>query len=130
MSRPISVLVVEDDAVLADTIAASFRSAGRDVYIAGDGASAFDLARARQPDAVLLDLGLPDTDGYDVARRLRGEILDNEAPIIVLTGQRVMEPATDDVDLFLLKPVAPEQLGDLIDFVARRRARLSVRGEP
>ncbi len=65
------VLVVDDNADSRDSVAELVRSWGHDVAAAGDGASALSSAAAFKPEVVLLDIGLPDVDGYDVARRLR-----------------------------------------------------------
>ncbi len=65
------VLIVDDNSDLASTIAAWLELEGHDVEVAHDGKAALDLARRRPPDVILLDLGLPDTDGHELARSLR-----------------------------------------------------------
>jgi PAS domain S-box-containing protein len=65
------VLVVDDNADAAETLAEIARMLGHDVDVANDGASALDKARANPPDVVLCDIGLPGMSGYDVARALR-----------------------------------------------------------
>ena len=65
------VLVVDDNEDAAQLLADALRLAGHDVKIAGDGAKALDVARVMHPDVILLDIGLPLVDGYEVARRYR-----------------------------------------------------------
>jgi DNA-binding response OmpR family regulator len=113
------VLLVDDDVDFTDQLTDSLRDDGHEVRVARDGASAMVLARELQPDVILLDLGLPDADGYDVARTLRREV-PGTTPIIVVTGRREA-PFADDVDLLLNKPVPAELFGGLLRYLCRRR---------
>lgn len=70
-SRDRSILVVEDNRDLADTQAILLKAAGYQVAVAYDGLQAVAAAQAEAPDVVLLDIGLPGLDGYEVADRLR-----------------------------------------------------------
>ena len=115
------VLVVEDHAELADAFAESFRRNGHIAYVAGSGASAMSMARHHSPDAVLLDLGLPDMDGYEVARALRDQGLSKTSVIVVVTGKLVSQDNESGVDLVLQKPVEGEMLAGLIEYLSRRR---------
>lgn len=133
MNRHMSILVIEDDEILSATLAAAFRADGYEVFLAATGAAGCDLARTNRPRAVLLDLGLPDRDGLEVAGELRREILPAESLIIVLTGRRISDTKLADsagVDLVLHKPVEPHLLGGLVDFVDRRRSRGRQSGGP
>ena len=69
--NPISVLVVDDESVLAEMVSMALRYEGWDITTAGDGSSAIAAARTARPDAVVLDVMLPDMSGLDVLRRLR-----------------------------------------------------------
>ena len=80
------VLVVDDNPDAADSLAVLLRLAGHEVQVAGDGAGALALARAVPPDIVLLDLGLPDMDGCETARRLRALPALGPARFMALTG--------------------------------------------
>jgi two-component system CheB/CheR fusion protein len=71
--RSARVLVVDDIPDVAESLAALLTAFGHDVRTAHDGARALEEARAFRPEIVLLDIGLPGMDGYEVARRLRGE---------------------------------------------------------
>ncbi len=108
------VLVVDDCRYLADPLAWLLMRWGYRAAVAYDGPSALAAALARPPAAVLLDLGLPGLDGYEVARRLRGQPRTERALLVALTGYGL----EDDVrlcyeagfDRHLLKPIDPEEL--------------------
>jgi CheY-like chemotaxis protein len=89
---------------------------GHAVEVAGDGPSALELARSYQPDAILLDLGLPGMDGYQVARRLRDEGFSDT--IIAVSGygeeQAVARSRQTGFDHHLVKPVNFDDLTALI----------------
>ncbi len=80
------VLVVEDNQDTASSMAAFLRLSGHRVEVAGDGYAAIKAARNLKPDYVLLDIGLPGLDGYEVARRLRQELACKNAVIVAVTG--------------------------------------------
>ncbi len=82
-----TILVVEDDPVLRDTIVYNLRADGYDVLIAGDGAAALDAAQRSRPDLVLLDLMLPVLDGLEVCRQLRQRQETTDVPILMLTAR-------------------------------------------
>jgi two-component system KDP operon response regulator KdpE len=77
------VLVVDDEPLIRRALTASLEAAGYDVTTAADGESALTAAALRQPDAVVLDLRLPDIDGVEVCRRLRAW---SDVPVIVLSS--------------------------------------------
>ena len=116
-----TVLVVDDERQIA-TIARDYLTrAGFAVTVTGDGASAVEIARARRPDLVVLDLGLPKLDGLEVARVLRRE---SDVPIIMLTARvdesdrlRGFEVGADD---YLTKPFSPRELVARVSTVLRR----------
>ena len=116
---PMRVLVVEDHQALADAFADSIRAGGHEAFIATTGASAVSMAREKAPHAVLLDLGLPDMDGYQVAREMREQGLPKSSVIIIVTGRQSSD--IDGVDLVLQKPVEADLLSGLVDYVTRRR---------
>ena len=69
--NPINVLVVDDEAVLAEMVSMALRYEGWNIATAGDGTSALESARSQRPDVVVLDVMLPDMSGLDVLRKLR-----------------------------------------------------------
>ena len=82
------VLVVEDDADIADVLRRSLRNEGYEVRTSADGVEALDVAVGFVPDLVVLDLGLPGLDGIEVCRRLRNE---GDVPILMLTARAETE---------------------------------------
>jgi two-component system alkaline phosphatase synthesis response regulator PhoP len=116
-----TVLVVDDEPKIVEVVGDYLRSAGFSVATAADGESAVTSARARPPDVVVLDLGLPGRDGLDVARELRRA---SQVPIIMLTARgeetdRVvgLELGADD---YLVKPFSPRELLARVRAVLRR----------
>ena len=121
----LKILVVEDDPTYADFVSRPLRAAGHDVDVANDGATARVLARVTRHDAVFLDLGLPDENGYDLARALRGA-LPSASIIIILTADRYPHRDVADavgVDLVLSKPVEAAIVTGMIDVVRHQRQR-------
>jgi DNA-binding response OmpR family regulator len=126
--RPVSgrprVLVVEDDADISGVLRRSLDKEGYDVRIAPDGETALDEAGDFEPDAVVLDLGLPKLDGVEVCRRLRRE---GDVPILILTARDALDARVEGLDSgaddYLVKPFEREEL------LARMRALLR-RGPP
>ena len=86
------VLVVEDDADIADVLRRSLRNEGYEVRTSADGVEALDVAAGFVPDLVVLDLGLPGLDGVEVCRRLRS---DGDVPILMLTARAETEDRVD-----------------------------------
>jgi len=111
------VLVVDDNEDAADCIAELLRVMGPTVQVAYDARQALEFGRQHQFDLILLDIGLPGMDGYEVARRLRSEKRQCAAQIVALTGfgaDRLQAPCFDD---WLIKPISIEALQDLLDRV-------------
>ena len=116
-----SVLVVDDEPKIVEVVGDYLRGAGFSVTTAADGEGAVASARARPPDLVVLDLGLPGLDGLDVARELRRA---SPVPIIMLTARREetdrvlgLELGADD---YLVKPFSPRELVARVRAVLRR----------
>src|SRR5437870_4862557 len=80
------VLVVDDNVDAADSLAVLLRLQGQEVHAAYDGPTALEVARNCRPDVVLLDVGMPEMDGYEVARRLRQQPGMEHALLIAMTG--------------------------------------------
>jgi len=113
------VLIVEDEPALLRALRINLRARGYDVATAVEGREALAEARRRPPDVVLLDLGLPDLDGREVIRELRGW---SRAPVIVLSGRAgtgdkigALDAGADD---YVTKPFDMEEL------LARLRAAM------
>jgi CheY-like chemotaxis protein len=84
--RPSRVLVVDDSVDSAESMALLLELAGHDTRMAHSGPAALDEAGAFEPDVVLLDIGLPGMDGYEVARTLRASTARRTPRIVALTG--------------------------------------------
>jgi two-component system CheB/CheR fusion protein len=113
------VLVVDDNPDIATSLSRLLtRIYGQDVRMAHDGPSALELANEFRPEIVLLDIGMPDMDGCEIARRLRARPEFAETLLIALTGwgqeadRRRSEEA--GIDHHLVKPVDPDALAELI----------------
>ncbi|WP_426077398.1 ATP-binding protein [Janthinobacterium sp. PSPC3-1] len=103
------VLVIDDNADAADTLAMALEILGYEVGTVYDGPSGITLAAAFAPDVVLLDIGLPQMNGYEVARHLRGQPCGRDAILVAVTGwgqDKDRQLASDaGFDLHLTKPV-------------------------
>ena len=115
------ILVVDDEPKIVRLSRDYLRRAGFEVLSTGEGYTALALARAESPDLVVLDLGLPDMDGLDVCRELRGR---STVPIIMLTARDEesdklvgLELGADD---YITKPFSPKELVARVRAVLRR----------
>jgi DNA-binding response OmpR family regulator len=125
------VLIVEDDDAIATPLAKGLEREGLSVDRVGTGNDALDRSAAAAFDVVLLDLGLPDRDGFDVCRELRAR---SDVPIIVVTARseevdRVvgLELGADD---YIVKPFGLRELVARIRAVVRRRIPAAVSDDP
>ncbi|WP_225847337.1 response regulator [Streptomyces sp. HPF1205] len=117
------VLVVDDEPQLVRALAINLRARAYEVDAAHDGASALRLAAARHPDVVVLDLGLPDMDGVEVIRGLRGW---TRVPIIVLSARQAsgekVEALDAGADDYVTKPFGMDELLARLRAAVRRAA--------
>lgn len=81
------ILIIDDDSAMRRLFGGKLASAGFEVLYAADGNEGREIARRMQPDIILLDIRMPDPDGYTVARRLKGEPKTSHIPIIFLTNE-------------------------------------------
>lgn len=112
---PPRALVVEDDQMLAQFTRNYLTLDGFDVRVASNGREAMaELAQPPRPDVVLLDLGLPDEDGFQILRRLRQQPLQRDLPVILLTGRAtrasVIRGMAAGADGYVTKPFVPDAL--------------------
>ena len=125
MSRAPLILVVEDDQSMADGLSRILEREGWRVEIARDGAAALAAARGRRPDLVVLDVMLPDLDGFEVAKRLRQtEGAGVHVPIIFLTARDTTQDKVEGLRLggddYVTKPFSIEELIERVKAVLRR----------
>jgi CheY-like chemotaxis protein len=110
------VLLVEDNEDSAFLMRRLLSRMGHEVSYAADGLSALAQARCRPPHVVLLDISLPDVDGYEVAARLRATPGAKPPFIVALSGYECDEGLREEsgIDLYLVKPAEPEVLGRVL----------------
>jgi two-component system response regulator ResD len=121
-----SVLVVDDEATIAEVVARYLERAGYTTAIASDGAMAVDIAAASPPDLVVLDLKLPRLDGLEVTRRLRAG--GGSGPAVIMLSGKAEE--SDRIlglrlgaDDYVVKPFSPAELVARVGAVLRRMGR-------
>lgn len=123
-TTPTRLLVVDDDKEIVRLLRAYLEQAGFMVFTAYDGDTAFNLIRRERPSLVLLDLMLPDRDGWDITKKIRADSLLSNTPIIMLTA-RVED--TDKIvglelgaDDYVTKPFNPREVVARVRSVLRR----------
>jgi CheY-like chemotaxis protein len=118
------VLVVDDNQDVAESQASLLQLMGHAAEVAHTGAAALAIADERHPDVILLDIGMPDMDGWEVARALREQKSPKRPFVIALSGfgqaEDMHQSAEAGIDLHLLKPADPDQL----DAILRRFHRV------
>jgi DNA-binding response OmpR family regulator len=115
------ILVVDDDRVLADVVAFTLRREGFEVLQAYDGTAGLQRWLAENPDLIILDVNMPQVDGFEVCRRVRSQ---SNTPIILLT----VRGEEDDIvvgleigaDDYIVKPFSPRQLVARVKAILRR----------
>jgi CheY-like chemotaxis protein len=122
------ILIVEDNEMNRDVLARQLTRRGHAVRTAADGRLGLAMAREHAPDVILLDLGLPEIDGWECARRLKADPATRDIPIIALTAhamigdrQKALEAGCDEFDT---KPI---DLASLMEKLTRLLARASRR---
>jgi two-component system, chemotaxis family, CheB/CheR fusion protein len=112
------ILVVDDHEDSVTMMAALLRSKGYEVATARDGTAALEIAARFSPDIVILDIGLPEIDGYEIARRFRNLPATGRTFLIALSGYGTQQDRTRTheagFDYHLIKPVAPKELFHLL----------------
>lgn len=123
MTRPLRILVIDDEPPIRRLLRTSFAAAGYDAIEAEDVSSAMRMLRAEEPDAVILDLGLPKQDGFDFIRIVRETAL--TVPVVVLSSRsdeagkvRALDMGADD---YVTKPFGTDELLARIRVAVRHR---------
>jgi two-component system OmpR family response regulator len=118
------VLLVDDNPDSTEPLSLLLQTRGHETRVSTDGEEAIALADDFRPDCVVLDLGLPRMDGYEVARRLRNRPYGAQLVLVALTGwagQEIRNKAAEaGFDYHLVKPVNWEELERIVDSAARQ----------
>lgn len=137
------MLVVDDEHAIRLLCRVNLAASGIDVLEAEDGRRALELARTERPDLVLLDVMMPDVDGWTVARELAADDQTRDIPVVFLTARAEAADKRMGEQLggvgYLVKPFDPVSIGDYVDDVLDRidrgerdelRRRITSAGEP
>jgi DNA-binding response OmpR family regulator len=123
-ARVTSIIIVEDDEDIADSIRYNLEREGFRIRIASTGEAALDLILGRPPDLILLDLNLPHMSGFELCRRLRSEPTTSRVPILVLTARSSEADKVLGLNLgaddYITKPFSMRELSARIQAVLRR----------
>ena len=121
---PVTVLVVDDEPSIAELLGMALRYEGWRTVVAGDGHQAVRLLKEHRPDAVVLDVMLPDLDGLEVLRRMRGH--EPDVPVLFLTARDAVEDRiaglTAGGDDYVTKPFSLEEVVARLRGLMRRAA--------
>jgi CheY-like chemotaxis protein len=121
--RAVRVLVVDDNEDAASTLALLFQTLGAEVDVVNDGPAALEAFAARNPSVILLDIGMPQMDGYEVARAIRSRFPERHPTLIALTGRGQPEDRQKAREAgfqhHLVKRAPLETIRDLLNSLAR-----------
>lgn len=122
--RPFSVLILDDDQLLAELYAAAMTAAGMEVQVVDTATAAFERLNAALPDIILMDVQMPGADGIEIARMIRQSRRYLSVPIVFVSGERdvvrQMEARKFGGDEFVCKPVDIQHLVALVHLRAER----------
>lgn len=108
------ILVVDDDTAINELVKINLELFGYEVITASDGLQGFTLAKQELPDLIVLDVMMPDVDGYTVAKRVRENTSTKDIPILMLTALNMLEDKVKGFDIgvddYLVKPFEMEEL--------------------
>lgn len=128
-ARTASVLVVEDEPDTRDSLAMLLRMEGHAVRVAGNVRTALELLDESFPDVVLIDIGLPGGNGYELARQIRARRIERRPLLVATTGfgtdEHKMAAFDAGMDLHFIKPVDPTSLQLLLTNLNQLRQYLN-----
>ncbi|MFW6116031.1 MAG: response regulator [Chloroflexota bacterium] len=121
------ILIVDDDLQMLKLVGLVLDRSGYQIAVARSGQQALEKVRTEQPDLVILDIALPDMDGYEVTRRLRAEPDTADLPIIHFTARTQVQDRLDGFEVgaddYVTKPVHPEELVSRVQALLIRSSR-------
>jgi DNA-binding response OmpR family regulator len=122
-----TILYIEDDLEMIDLVRLILKPRGYTVIGAQGGREGLDILNTRIPDLVLLDLMMPDLDGWDVYQQIRGNPTTRAIPIVIVTAKsqtidKVLGLHIAGVDDYICKPFHPQELSDSIERLLKRAA--------
>ena len=118
------ILVIDDDPDLVESVTMILESKSHEVIQAYGGIEGLEKAKAEKPDAIILDVMMPDKDGYEVCKELKGDPEYSEIPILLLTAVVSQIPSSTytsrmgmetEADDYIDKPVEPGELAKLVE---------------
>ena len=118
------ILVIDDDPDLVESVTMILESRNHEVIQAYGGIEGLEKAKAEKPDAIILDVMMPDKDGYEVCKELKGDPEYSEIPILLLTAVVSQIPSSTytsrmgmetEADDYIDKPVEPGELAKLVE---------------
>jgi CheY-like chemotaxis protein len=128
------ILIVDDEIESVKLIGLMLQRRGYEIVAARSGTQALEKAQTEKPDLAILDIMMPDMDGYEVCRRLRADPATTSLPIIMFTAKTMIDDKVAGfqagADDYLTKPVHPEELASRIEAVLLRSARRQVEEQP
>jgi two-component system OmpR family response regulator len=126
------ILVVDDDASVRRLLSVQLGLAGHEVHIADHGRAGLDAVHALQPDLVVLDVMMPELDGWQVLEQIRAEERYRDLPVIMLTAKDRREDAEHGYDIgashFMGKPYDGERLLTMIEALGAQVEMLGASG--
>ena len=126
MSHSAKILAVDDEPELVDLMQFHLVRAGHEVFTAANGWEAIDLVRCNRPDIILLDLMLPDLDGFGVCEILRRDPLTATIPIIIISAWASPDSRNLGLELgaldYITKPFSPQELVRRVNNLMQARA--------
>ena len=118
MAHPFRALIIDDDRDLLQLVRRTLEfTAGWEVTTAGSGTAGLELARSATPDVILLDVMMPEMDGYEVCRRLKADPATAPVPIVLLTARRDLNErrlADSGAAGVVFKPFQPRDLAQQV----------------
>jgi DNA-binding response OmpR family regulator len=123
---PIRLIYIEDEAEMIDLVRLILRRRGYEVIGASGGREGLDLVQKEHPDMVLLDLMMPDMDGWDVYQQMKSDELTKDIPVIVITAKaqnidKVLGLHIAKVDDYISKPFSPQELVESVERILNRQ---------